>query len=245
MLGAECASGKRTLERHFPGIDVGVVPTPIDTARFRPDAAAREEVRRAEDVGRHETVALFVGRDWELKGLSVAIQALAEEAQLGPGRTRLWVLGAGNVGKYEAVAAQAGVASRVRFLGFRDDVERFYQAADMLVLPTMCEMFGRAAYEAAACGLPVIGTLVDGISELVGDGESGLLVKRDARSVGRALARLAADPELRGRLGEEGRRRSLECTVERSVQALLGAYERLLAEVPPAAPAAAPSEAVG
>ena len=229
VLGAECTSAKRTLERHFPSVDVAVVPTyPIDTVRFRPDAAAREEVRRAEAVRPHETVALFVGRDWELKGLSVAIQGLAE-ARLGSSG-RLWVLGTGNVPKYEAVAAEAGVGNRVRFLGNRADVERYYQAADVFVLPTLCETFCRAGYEAAACGLPVIATPVDGITELVGDSESGLLVERNAASVGRALARLAADPELCSRLGEEGRRRSLECTVERSAGALVATYERLVAE---------------
>jgi glycosyltransferase involved in cell wall biosynthesis len=246
VLGAECASSKRTLERLFPGLDVQVVPTfPIDTERFRPDTAAHEELRCAEGVGSRETVALFVGRDWELKGLDVAIQALAEATRLGGSRLSLWVLGDGDVRKYEAMAAGAGVAQRVRFFGNRNDIERYFQAADVFVLPTLCETFCRAAYEAAACGLPVIATAVDGVTELIGDSEAGQLVERDAASVGRALVRLAADPELRARLGNEGRRRSLECTVERSVDALLAMYDRLLTDVRPAEPAAAPTAATG
>ena len=229
VLGAECASSKRTLERLFPGREVWVVPNyPIDTERFRPDTAAREALRRSEGVGSGETVALFVGRDWELKGLGVAIHALAEAARLGGSGLSLWILGNGDVRKYEAIAAGAGVAHQVRFFGYQDDIERYFQAADVFVLPTLCETFCRAAYEAAACCLPVIATPVDGVTELIGDSEAGQLVERDATSVGRALVRLAADPDLRARLGNEGRRRSLECTVERSVDALLATYDRLL-----------------
>jgi glycosyltransferase involved in cell wall biosynthesis len=242
VLGAECASSKRTLERFFPGVDVRVVPTyPIDTERFRPDTAAREEVRSAERVGSHETIALFVGRDWELKGLEFAIHGLAEAARLGSSELRLWILGDGNVRKYQEVAARAGVADRVRFFGNRVDIERHYQAADLFVLPTLCETFCRAAYEAAACGLPVVATRVDGVTELVGESEAGELVERDAASVGRALARLAADPNRRARLGDEGRRRSLACTVERSVAALLAVYDQLLTDTPPAELAGRPA----
>jgi glycosyltransferase involved in cell wall biosynthesis len=109
----------------------------------------------------------------------------------------------------------------------------------------LCETFCRAAYEAAACGLPVVATPVDGVTELIGDSEAGQLVERDAASVGRALVRLAADRELRARLGNEGRRRSLECTLERCVDALLDMYDRLLTDVRPAEPAAASTAATG
>lgn len=230
MLIAECASGKQTFERHFPGVDVAVVPTPIDTTRFRPDEAAREELRLTEDVGLDGMVALFVGRDWEVKGLDFAIRGLAEAARLGHGDLRLWVLGTGNLRKYEALAEQAGIGDRVRFFGYRRDVERFYQAADVFLLPTVWETFCRAAYEAAACGLPLVATRVDGISELIGDSESGLFVERDTGSIGSALARLAGDPELRSRLGREGRRRSQEFTVERAAEALVDTYQGLLGE---------------
>jgi glycosyltransferase involved in cell wall biosynthesis len=222
-LAAKCASGKRTLERHFPGLDVVVVPNSIDSERFRPRAAVRAGVRRAAGVGPDDTVAIFVGRYWELKGLGVAIEGLAEAVRGGAHGLRLWVLGEGNTRRYETLAERAGVGGAVRFLGFRDDVERFYQAADVFVLPTVCETFCRAAYEAAACRLPVVATRVDGVTDLVADGRCGLLVDRDAASVGSALARLAADPELRRRLGSEGRRRSTAFTPERSAAALLAA----------------------
>ncbi len=234
LLGAECASARRTLERLFPDLDVDVVPTfPIDTSRFRSDDANRAALRREENVGEQDVVAIFVGRYWPLKGLELAIAGLAEASRLGASGLRLWVLGDGDVPRYEALAARAGVADRVRFFGMRSDIERYYQASDVLVLPTLCETFCRAAYEAAATSLPVVATAVDGIVDLVGDSEAGLLVERSGHAVGAALARLAADANLRERMGEEGRRRSLEHTVERSADAFVATYERLLA-VPPA-----------
>ena len=168
-----------------------------DTERFRPDTAARGQVRRAEKVGSHETVALFVGRDSELKGLEFAIHGLSVAARLGSSELRLWILGDGNVRKYEEMAARAGVAERVRFFGNRVDIERYYQAADLFVLPTLCETFCRAAHEAAACGVPVVATRVDGVTDWSAKSGAGELVERDAASVGGALARLAADPNRR------------------------------------------------
>ena len=78
--------------------------------------------------------------------------------------------------------------------------------------------------------MPIVGTAVDGVTDLVGDSEAGVLVERDAGAIGAALARLSADPGLRARMGAEGRRRSLEHTVERSADAFVAAYERLLAD---------------
>lgn len=167
------------------------------TQRFRPGTAARGQVRRAENVGSHETVALSVGRDSELKGLEFAIHGLSVAARLGSSELRLWILGDGNVRKYEEMAARAGVAERVRFFGNRVDIERYYQAADLFVLPTLCETFCRAAHEAAACGVPVVATRVDGVTDWSAKSGAGELVERDAASVGGALARLAADPKRR------------------------------------------------
>lgn len=231
LLGAECESGRRTLERYFPDVEATVVPTfPIDTSRFRAAPAERAALRREEGIGEDDVIAIFVGRYWALKGLELAIEGLAQASRLGTGSLHLWVLGGGDVPRYERVAARAGVADRVRFFGLRSDVERYYQASDVLVLPTLCETFCRAAYEAAATSLPIVATAVDGVTDLVGNSEAGVLVDRDAGAIGAALARLSADPGLRARMGAEGRRRSLEHTVERSADAFVAAYERLLAE---------------
>ena len=214
---------KHELERFFPGVQVRVIPNGVDTEQFRPDPATREEFRSAEGVEPDEVVALIVANAWLQKGLPVAIEALKEAPRL-----LLWVVGYGDQERYANLAQSHGVEERVRFFGLRRDVGRFYQAADIFVLPTMYEQASLAADEAAASGLPIVAPRVHGMSELVGDDAAGRLVEREPHAVGRALAELAADTELRARLGAEGRRRCLERTWERSVDEVLALYRELL-----------------
>ena len=109
------------------------------------------------------------------------------------------MLGAGNDG-HRALAEGLGVADRVRFLGYRVDVERVYQAADIFVLPTAYETFCRAAHEAAACGLPVVAPPVPGIRELIGEDEAGILagVVASARAGGARRGSRAPGADGRG-----------------------------------------------
>src|SRR5207245_5273398 len=116
----------------------------------------------------------------------------------------------------------------VRFLGHRTDVERFYQAADVLVLPSIYETFALVAFEGAACGLPIIGTAVGMVSDLIGSNEAGLLVGRTSQEVGDALSLLAGNPALRKAMGEAGRHRVRAYTWDRSVESVLTAYRSLL-----------------
>jgi glycosyltransferase involved in cell wall biosynthesis len=109
----------------------------------------------------------------------------------------------------EARASELGLADRVRFLGWRRDVDAILAAADALVLPSLAnECLPYAILEAMAHGLPVIGTDVAGIPEEIADGETGFVVAPgDAAALAERLRRLAADPELRRAMGEAGRRR--------------------------------------
>ncbi len=138
------------------------------------------------------------------------------------------MLGAGNEG-HRALAEGLGVADRVRFLGYRVDVERVYQAADIFVLPTAYETFCRAAHEAAACGLPVVAPPVPGIRELIGEDEAGILAGRVATEVSGALVALAEDPERRARMGEVGRSRALAHENGAAAGRVVALHESLLA----------------
>ena len=207
-----------------------VAPNGIDIERFRPDGDAREEIRLAEGVGPSEVVALFLGGDWDSKGLGLTITGLAGASSDLDARLILWVVGRGDARRFRTIAERNGVGDRVIFFGLRPDPERFYQGADLFVLPTLYETFSLASFEAAASGLPVVAPAVSGIEELIGDGEAGIVVERTPESVARALARLAEDADLRARMGAEGRRRASEYTWERSVEAMLDVYGELLGD---------------
>jgi glycosyltransferase involved in cell wall biosynthesis/GT2 family glycosyltransferase len=226
MFAAVSSGVASEVETFYPGIETTTTVNGVDHDHFRPDDASRQ-LRGEMGVDDETCVAVFVGGDWDRKGLAVAIEGLAHARRQGVA-VQLWVVGPGDRPRYEGLAARAGVAADVRFLGHQGDTRRFYQGADIFVLPTLYETFCLAAFEAAACGLPVIVTAVHGAGDLVGEDAAGVRVERTPVAVGAAITRLAADPGLRASLGEAARRRSLEFTWARSVDAVLASYAALL-----------------
>jgi glycosyltransferase involved in cell wall biosynthesis len=194
------------LRRHYPGISIAVIPNVVDTDRYEPDSVVREQIRSEEGVADSAVVALFVAADWDHKGLDIAIDGVALASKEGHD-LELWVVGTGDQARFADQAAMAGIPTRVKFFGWQADPSRFYKASDIFVLPSRYEADPLVVLEAAACSLPVIATAVNGVVDLLGDGQSGVLVERDGDDVGRALAALAADADLRRSLGAEGRKR--------------------------------------
>jgi glycosyltransferase involved in cell wall biosynthesis len=215
------------INAHYPGVPAVVTANGVDHDRFAPDAEAYRRVRAELGVGNDTCVALFVGGDWDRKGLAVAIEGLAYARGLGVPLT-LWVVGPGDRPRFSGLADRLGVGDEVRFFGHRSDPEMFYKAADIWVVPTLYETFCIAAFEAAAAGLPIIVTAVHGAKDLVGSDAAGICVERDPESVGAALTRLGTNAELRASLGAEGRRRSLAFGWDRSVDAVVSAYRAIL-----------------
>lgn len=133
--------------------------------------------------------------------------------------------------KAEAWLKERGVEDRFIFTGFRRDVARLMRACDLFVLSTHWEGLPLVLLEAMSHARPVVATAVDGIPELVSDGETGLLTPHgDAAALAAALQRLADDPALAARLGQAGRRmvetkfsqEEFERQVERLYRGLLG-----------------------
>lgn len=211
------------LRRFFPAVPISLAPNGVNGAVYRPSSIIRSEVRRELGITDDEIVALFVGGDWNRKGLSIAVEALRHAPMV-----HLWVVGSGNTSRARAFAGKLGVVDRVRFFGARADGYRFYAAADMFCLPTQYETFSIAAHEAAASGLPIVATRVSGVDELVGVDKAGFLVDRSPVAVGQALERLGADADLRSRLGAIGRQRASALTWEAATDAVFAVYEELL-----------------
>ena len=214
--------------RFYSSIPMTVTPNGVDIERFRPDLAVRAALRAAETVG-EAVVALFVGGDWDRKGLHIAIDAVSKVRAAGYD-LRLWVVGHGDAARLGALAKRHGVAREIRFFGPRSDIERFYQAADLLVMPSAYEAFSLVCLEAAASGLPLVIPPISGASEIVGSDEGGLVVERSVRFVADALATLASDAELRIRLGVTARQHASAYTWQRSAESVMNLYEALLAE---------------
>jgi D-inositol-3-phosphate glycosyltransferase len=172
-------------------------PPGIDHIVFSP--GDRAEARRWLGLG-DGPIVLFVGRIQPLKGLDVAVEALA----LLDGTPELLVVGgpsgpdgAAEVEKVEARAGELGIADRVFVVAPQPHTHLagFYRAADVLIMPSRSESFGLVAAEAQACGLPVIASMVGGLQYVVAEGESGHLVAGgDPAAYAAALARILDDP---------------------------------------------------
>jgi glycosyltransferase involved in cell wall biosynthesis len=172
-----------------------------------------------------------IARLTDQKGHTYLFDAIARVPSLD--RLQLIVVGDGSLrSALEADAVARGIANRVHFLGARRDLGDLLSAMDMFVLPSLWEGLPLSLVLAMGAGLPVIATAVAGIPEVVTDGTTGLLVPpADADALGRALARVAADPGERTRLGHNAREFVLpRFGVDVYVRAVTGLYDELLRE---------------
>jgi glycosyltransferase involved in cell wall biosynthesis len=183
-----------------------VMPMGVDTQRFS------QEPERREDSG--QTV-LFVGRLARKKGVEYLIRALPTVLACHP-TARLLVVGDGPCrGELEALSSQLRLLDRVHFAGAQPPatLPRFYQSSRLFVGPSVVtrsgdtEAFGLVFAEAMAAGLPVVGTAVGGIPEVVIAGRTGLVVEpQSPGSLAAAINRLLDSPAEAGRMGALARR---------------------------------------
>ena len=155
----------------------------------------------------------FVGRLEPRKGVLELVRAAGTFLREHPEAT-LTLVGAPSPGgePYEeelrAAVASSGVGERIELTGYRPDAAAAMAEFDLLAVPSLAEPFGTVAAEAAAAGVPVVASEVGGLSEVVLDGETGLLVKGgDVQALARAVAGLLGDPD---RLLALGRRAHAE-----------------------------------
>jgi len=209
------------VESFYPGVPVVVTPNGVDPARFHPDGSARTAVRRELGLDDEVVVALFVGGDFERKGLGIAIEALVH----APG-VHLVAAGPGDVDGARRRAVELAVADRVRILGPRPDVERLDQASDLYLCASDYEADSLALLEAAASGLALVSTRVGSAEAFVGSGPeaAGLLVERTPEAIAAALVRLADDAALRQRCGASALERSTSRRWSAVAAQVLGLY---------------------
>ena len=197
---ASCETERTQLVELYdaPADRVEIVPPGVDHAFFSPGTQAG--ARRALGLG-DQPVSLFVGRIQPLKGLDVAVQALA---QLRSRSASLVVVGgpSGAGGEVELarvrrLAVELGVADRIRWVAPQPHhvLSTYYRAADVCVVPSRSESFGLVALEASACGTPVVASAVGGLLSLVDHASTGWLIPdRQPRHWAAAIDSVLDDP---------------------------------------------------
>ncbi len=213
-----------------PRDKVVVIPSAVNTEVYRP--VPRDEARRRIGLTWDGPVVVYVGRMLPRKDVRNVVRAFALLSRryddgapaTGPhaqGGAPLLLLVGGEtaepdpvatpeIGELRRLAAESGVADRVRFAGKRqpDTLRDYYSAGDIAVTTPWYEPFGLTPLEAMACGVPVVGSAVGGLTYTIAAGETGLLVPpRDPESLAAALRGLLDGPDARRRMGHAARAR--------------------------------------
>ena len=241
VLAMSRMAQEQILDRYdFPPDQIDVLYCGVDTTEFHPGSSQvwREDFRRQHETGPTATVILFVGNDYRRKGLATAIESLSrlQEGSRADGKkaggsrasTVLWVLGKDRrQAQYESLASRKGV--QARFLGARGSPRDYLRAADVFVFPSLYDIFGNAALEALASGLPSIISARAGVSELVRDGVDGLLLRdpEDPEELRGHIQRLLPS-DARSQISREARKTASLYSLEKHFEEVLDVYQAVI-----------------
>jgi D-inositol-3-phosphate glycosyltransferase len=235
---ASCDAEADQLRRLYGAVPtrIEIVPPGVDHAFFSPGDRAGARAALSGLALNPGPLLLFVGRIQPLKGVDVAVRALAELGR--PDATLVVVGGASGAGGAEEVARirrsvdELGLARQVRFVEPVPHhlLSTYYRAADVCWVPSRSESFGLVALEAAACGTPVVAAAVGGLRTLVDDGRTGFLVDtRDPAAYAALTRRVLDDPVLAGALSRRAAARARGYTWSTAAARLRRVYADLTA----------------
>lgn len=204
------------------------IPSGVELAGFEKPPDAPPVLKTSLGLPPTACVLGCVGRLEPVKGHRVLLDAFADLAPRFP-ELCLALVGDGELlPELGAQARQAGLADRVRFLGWRDDIASVLHAFDVFVFPSLNEGMGRALVEAMAAGRPIVASRAGGIPEVLGGGQAGLLVAPgSAPDLARGIETLLLDPALGARLGEVARERARAYSVDAMLEQIETLYREL------------------
>ena len=209
------------------------IPSGVNIEAFKPGIDGRE-VRQKFGFSDNDVVVLFVSsldRAHVNKGLFFLLEAISQLKDIE--NLKLLVIGDGEMRQdYNANVIDLGLDKKVRFAGKipHQELPRYFNAGDMIVIPAIAESFGLAIAEGMACGLPAIATNNPGVRMVIQDTESGFLVPYDDVPVlAGKIRELVENPDLRIAMGARGRERiEKNFTWEIAARKLLNVYSELL-----------------
>ena len=217
---------KEQIVEYF-GLDperITVIYNGIDHSIFNPQLKRyRQQIRREYQIAQDELLVLFVANNWERKGLRTLIGAMAMA------EFSLMVVGRGRKEPFIKEAERCGIDHRrLIFTGPQQQIERFYGAADLFVLPTQYDPCSGVCLEAMAAGLPVITTASNGAAELVDEADCGFVMEdwRDHRGLAALIERLRK-PALRDRFARAGTEKAASLTWKATARKMLDICSRI------------------
>ena len=202
----------------------------VDPLRFHPDPDARRVIRDELGIAQDAKVILFVGRlnrDKGMLDLAAAFDAIAKHHA----DAVLLLVGAEEDVPFSRIQEICNVErNRLHYVSFTATPEHYMMATDIFCLPSYREGFGMTIIEAAACGVPAVASRIYGITDAVEAGKTGLLFPAgDVSALTQALLKLLEDRNLRQKMGDAARARTLELFSSQNITGeMLELYGKLL-----------------
>jgi UDP-glucose:(heptosyl)LPS alpha-1,3-glucosyltransferase len=215
------------VEGHVETLHPGVDMTSFD--QFDRNQC-RKSIRTQFGFHESDTVLLFVGMNFELKGLDQLISAMARiKTTHHENRLKLLVVGKGNIKKYQEMAHGAGVGGDVRFSGvIKEKMEEMYLSSDMYAMLSAFDTFGMTVLEAMAASLPVIISRNVGAKDLIQEDVNGFVVDReDIDAISRRIL-LLLDKEKRSSMGLDAHRVAQKNTWDIMANKVMELYKNIL-----------------
>jgi N-acetyl-alpha-D-glucosaminyl L-malate synthase BshA len=210
------------------GIDkpIEIIPNFVDVTRFKPDQKGCDRDEFAEP---DEKIIMHMSNYRPVKNADDVIKIFEIINKRQP--SRLILVGDGpEAPNVLAMADSMGLKDRVTFLGGQDMVESVLCKADLFLLPSASEAFGLAALEAMACGVPVVGSIVGGLPELVTNGDVGYLEPiGDVGAMARRSLEILSDKEMHSKMSKRAREITVDkFTTEKIVNQYKDFYRKVL-----------------
>ena len=201
----------------------------VDVQQFLSANGNEAEKRRSLGLEQKDAVIGFVGWLLPIKGPEYLLKAMNYVWPEKPD-TALVLVGKGDLDvDLRAEALRNNVNGKVKFLGWRHDINELMPIFDMLVLPSLNEGMGRVLVEAMATGKPVVGSWVGGIPDLIQDGQTGYLVPpADERALADAILKLLNDRDQAKLMGQRGKERCQNFSLEAMIVKLDHLYSDLV-----------------
>jgi glycosyltransferase involved in cell wall biosynthesis len=209
IAGSRAMVERGLSQRIFTADKVVLISNGIDLARFDWDLESTPATERTTGGnGRAGTRIGFLGRLEPQKGVADLVRAAAIARQKNR-HLRFLIAGEGTLRpELEQLSRRLNVSDSVEFVGWKRDAAEFLREIDILAMPSLWEAFGLSAAEAMAMGKPVIASRIEGLPEVVAEGETGILIPpADPGALARAIVELADNPARQRTMGRQGRAR--------------------------------------
>ncbi len=221
---------KANIIKHYavPAEKIHLLYNGVNLDRFTPENRVkwRKHIRNNLALRQDADLVLFVGSGFRRKGLQVLLEAVP---LIKDKKIQVLVIGKGPVHKFKALAARCGIADRIIFMGAQKEIEKYYSAADLFVLPTLYDPFSNATLEAMASGIPVITTRNKGAAELIENGKEGFIVN-DMFDAQELATHISAALSGAGHMGEAARRKALEFSIEKTASAFAKIIDNVISQ---------------